>query len=384
MIDIIEKLSSFDENIRKESLYEIKNLIKKGIIKKDSSIGWLNLHLHTFHSFNYKNWSPGRIVFEGWKIGLKYIGTVDFDTLTGLEETILAGEILGIDVIGGFESRVFIPECKNIIINSPKEPGIYYLCGKGFKRHPGKNSETGKFFHKMKEIAQERNKKVIEKLNNYLKEIKIDYKKDVLPLTPSENPTERHIILAYQRKSEEILQESVDKFWSEILEIPENIVKKLRKEKQGDFQEKIRVKLVKYGGPGYIFPEKESFPKFDEVVAMTEKAGGIPIGTWLDGTNEGEKEPTKLLEFLKSKKIKGITIIPERNWNIKDIEEKKEKVKNLEKFMSVCEKIEMPVICGTEMNKFGQPFVDDFTQPELSKYLPYFLKSAEKLSYLTF
>jgi len=112
---------------------------------------------------------------------------------------------------------------------------------------------------------------------------------------------------------------------------------------------------------------------------MTEKAGGIPIGTWLDGTNPGEENPEELIELLISKRIKGITIIPERNWNIKDQKEKEIKIKKLEEFMETCMKMNMPVICGTEMNKFGQPFIDDFSQPVLSKYLPYFMESASTL-----
>jgi hypothetical protein len=86
-----------------------------------------------------------------------------------------------------------------------------------------------------------------------------------------------------------------------------------------------------------------------------------------------------LIELLKEKGIKGITIIPERNWNIKDKMEKEIKVKNLDKFMETCIKMNMPVICGTEMNRYGQPFVDNFKVPEISKYLGYFIKSFENL-----
>ncbi|MCD6408110.1 hypothetical protein J7L87_03565 [bacterium] len=380
MEKIIAELDDFNREKREDALLEIVKLIKAGKIGRTlEAKGYLNLHIHTFHSFNYKNWSPSRIVFEGWKTGLEFTGTVDFDTLAGLEETLYAGKLLGLKVVGGFETRAYLPELKDKVINSPKEPGIYYLCGKGFKKQPEEGSEEWKFFKEMKEIAQKRNKRVIEKLNEYLGEVSIDYKKDVLPLTPSNNPTERHIVVAYQKKSEKILGEKVDDFWADIFKMEKGKVEKLRKEKPEDFQELLRKKLIKYGGPGYIKPEPQNFPVFDKVVEMTEKAGGIPIGTWLDGTNPGEENPEELVELLKSKRIRGITIIPERNWNIKEQKEREIKVKNLHKFMEVCRKMEMPVICGTEMNKFGQPFVDNFKTEILSKYLPYFLESAEKL-----
>ncbi|MFN4226910.1 MAG: hypothetical protein ACK4F0_02060 [Candidatus Ratteibacteria bacterium] len=380
MEEILKSLSDFDIEIRKNSFLEVCNLIKKNKVKKDNEYkGLINAHIHTFHSFNYKNWSPLRIVFEGWKKGLLYLGTVDFDTLIALEETLWAGELLNLKVISGFETRVFLEEMKDKVINSPNEPGIFYLCGKGFKKVLKENTLERDLLDNLKRIAQKRNKKIIEKINNYLKDVKIDYEKDVLPLTPSKNPTERHIIYAYYIKSKEILKEKVDIFWADILEIEKEKLIELKEKNIGDLYEKIRQKLIKFGGPGYIKSKSTDFPTFDKVVEIIEKGGGIPIGTWLDGTNEGEKNPEVLVELLKAKRIKGITIIPERNWNIKNEDEKKLKIKKLNEFMAVCQKMNMPVICGTEMNKYGQPFIDNFNNSEISKYLKYFLESFEKL-----
>ena len=207
----------------------------------------------------------------------------------------------------------------------------------------------------------------------------VDYEKDVLPLTPSFNPTERHIVLAYIKISTEILKEKSAGFWSHILGIPENEVKIMTKERPAELQEKIRTRLIKAGGPGYILPEKETFPALDDVVKNTLDAKGIPVGTWLDGTSEGEKDPGEHLEILTGKGIKAVAIIPERNWNIKNPEEKKTKTDNLKKFLEECKRRKVPVIPGTEMNKSGQPFVDDFSQPVLAEYLPYFIESAELL-----
>lgn len=377
---MINNLSDFDTKTREDALSEIAGLAEAGEVERAQVVRpWVNLHLHTFHSYNYNNWSPARVVFEGWRTGLEYTGTVDFDTLAGLEETLLAGKLFGMRVTGGFESRVFIEEMKDKVINSPKEPGIYYLCGKGFKKTPDGNSEAGRFFAEMLQISQGRNRQVIEKLNVYLKDVQVDYAGDVLPLTPSGNPTERHIVEAYQRKSEDVMKGSVDKFWSGILKMPEDKVSGLRTGRRADFQETLRKTLIKYGGPGYVTPEKNSFPSFDDTVRMIEQAGGVPTGTWLDGTNPGEAEPAVLVDFLKDKGIKAIAIIPDRNYNIADPEEKKIKVKKMNEFMGECMKKKMPVVCGTEMNKHGQPFVDDFNNPALSPYLPYFLSSASVL-----
>jgi len=374
---LLQNLSSFDPTIREKSLLELSALIKAGSIKKSyHPTPWLNLHLHTFHSFNYKNWSPCRIVFEGWYRDLKYTGTVDFDTLAGLNETLMAGQVLNTKVTGGFESRVVVEEWKDVVINSPDEPGIYYLCGKGFKHPPANNTAEGQFFNNLKKIAQERNKKVVQKLNRYLGEVKVDYEKDILPLTPSGNPTERHIIASYKQKSEQSLGDKVDSFWSEILSMPLDLIKDTREKRAPEFLDLLRKILIKYGGPGYITPQQENFPTLDSVIKMIEKAGGIPTGTWLDGTNKGEEDAGMFVSFLKHKGIQAITIIPERNYNITDASDKQKKVKKLNEFMDICISLKMPVVCGTEFNKSGQPFVDDFTKPEISKYLDYFLQSA--------
>ena len=378
--ELITLLSDFDEKVRKGALEKIVLLIKEGKIKKDIDLKpWLNLHIHTFHSYNYNNWSPSRIVFEGWKTGLKYVGTVDFDTLAGVEETIFAGKLLDIGVMGGFETRTFADELKEVVTNSPKEPGVCYLCGKGFLKSPDENSDAGKFFGYIKGIAQRRNREVIENLNRYLGEVKVDYYRDVLPLTPSGNPTERHITEAYHRKSEDMLGEKVDMFWSDILKIDREKVRKIRVHNKADFQELLRKTLIKYGGPGYMPPEKKNFPSFDETVRMIETAGGVPVGGWLDGTTDGEENPDTLLDFLESKGVKVVMVIPDRNYNIADDKERELKIKKLDEFMAACQKRKVPVICGTEMNKYGQPFVDDFNNPVIGKYLPYFLSSASRI-----
>ena len=131
----IEGLLDFDLKKRIVSLHKIARLVKKGELNRgmpEKSL--LNMHLHTFHSFNYLNWSPSRILLEGFLKGLKYMGIVDFDTTAATEETWLASEIFAIPTLSGFETRVFVKEFQDRVINSPGEPGIYYYCAMGFKK----------------------------------------------------------------------------------------------------------------------------------------------------------------------------------------------------------------------------------------------------------
>ncbi|MCX7705431.1 MAG: hypothetical protein N2115_04140 [bacterium] len=381
MLKIIDSLSSFDYQERIKAIEKVKELIGIGVISKFQTLyHYHNMHLHSFHSFNYKNWSPSRIILEAFRTGLKYVGIVDFDTLEALEETQFASKVFKVPALCGVETRVYISNLAEKVINSPGEPGVYYINALGFKKIPKIGSKAREIYEKLHAIAERRNRSVVEKLNKFLSPVVIDYEEDVLPLTPSKNPTERHIIKAYVEKAEKYFNDDRDNiFWADILKIKPEEAQKIKKEKPGDFMEKIRSVLVKNGGPGYVKPEPSTFPTIDEFIQMVHEAGGIVIGNWLDGTNEGERNPVELLEFITSKKIKFMNIIPERNWNISDIEEKVKKVANLENFMRACQKFNIPVVCGTEMNKYGQPFVDNFDTPELQKYLPWFEKSVESL-----
>ncbi len=120
----------------------------------------------------------------------------------------------------------------------------------------------------------------------------------------------------------------------------------------------------------------DEFPDIDEVVKMTLDCGALPSGCWLDGTSEGEADPMRHFKFLKDKGIPTLTIIPDRNWDIDDPEQKQLKLDNLEAAVKAGQELEMPILVGTEMNKHGQKFVDEFSTPELSPYRDIFLDGA--------
>jgi hypothetical protein len=71
-----------------------------------------------------------------------------------------------------------------------------------------------------------------------------------------------------------------------------------------------------------------------------------------------------------------VNIIPDRNWNIKNPDEKRIKVDNLYKFVEFVQSKGLPIVVGTEMNAYGNKFVDDFDAPELKPLVPVFLEGA--------
>jgi len=372
-----EKLDSFDYEERWNAFLKLVEKARKGEIILPPPSPRVNLHFHTFFSFNAYGYSPLHVIWKAKELGLSMAGSVDFDVLDAVPEFQRGGLEVGLPFSSGIETRVYLPEFPDKEFSSPHEPGVAYYMGNGFTRLPDKGSEIEQILLSLKKIAQTRNQKVIEKVNAYLDKVQIDYQEDLLPLTPSGNPTERHIVLAYALKSEVLIpdEEERAKFWGEKLAMEKEEVKKLFRDK-ATFYDFIRSKLIKFGGVGYVKPDAGDFPSRSEVNKMIWGLGAIPSFSWLDGTNSGERDPEMLLEFCLANGVETIFLIPDRAWNIPCEEERKIKLAKLYEIVEETKKRDMPVFVGTELNRYGQKLVDDFDSPYLEPLAPYFLESA--------
>jgi len=77
-----------------------------------------------------------------------------------------------------------------------------------------------------------------------------------------------------------------------------------------------------------------------------------------------------------SKGAVALNMVPDRNWNIKDPEQKRIKMTHLDKAVRAAKELDLPLCVGTELNKLGLPFVDDFSAPELQPYVADFIEGA--------
>jgi hypothetical protein len=369
--ELEQKLDSFDSEERKEALLALCEKVRAGEIALPEPGTDVNLHCHTFFSYNTYGYSPSKFAWLARRRGLALAGVVDFDVLDALEEFLEAAKILGLKGCAGLESRVFVPEFSDRVINSPGEPGISYHMGVGFPgaKLEGKQQE---FLLNLRRLAQQRNRDLMGRVNKYLSPVELDYEQDVLSLTPSGNPTERHICLAYARKAREIFNNDNDlkQYWSEKLGVN---VKPQDLPEGRDLLNTIRAKTMKRGGVGYVPPDKGSFPLMADTNRFIIAAGGIPTVTWLDGTSEGEKAIEELLQVSKASGAAAINVIPDRNYGTGHGDEK---LANLYSVIELAQKLHLPVVVGTEMNSPGQKFVDDFNTQELSPLVPVFLKGA--------
>jgi hypothetical protein len=372
---LIEKLEneldSFDPARRKDVLLALCDKVRVGQINLPEPGTDVNIHCHTFFSYNTYGYSPSKFAWLARKAGLAVAGVVDFDVLDALDEFLDACQLLGIKGCAGLETRVFVPEFETRVINSPGEPGISYHMGVGFPSAEVPQEQKS-FLAGLRQTAQRRNQDLMGRVNKHLNPVELDYERDVLALTPSGNATERHMCSAYARKAAEIFEspEKLADFWSEKLSM-EITVSQLPESR--DLLNAIRAKTMKRGGVGYVQPGKGSFPRMADTNSFILASGGIPVHTWLDGTSDGEKAIEELLEVAMSTGAAAINVIPDRNYTpgASSI-----KLENLYYVVELAEKLHLPVVEGTEMNSPGQKFVDDFASKELEPLVPVFLKGA--------
>jgi hypothetical protein len=368
-----QKLNDFSLQVRTEALQELIHLAEHGEIELPPPAETANMHCHTFFSFNGYGYSPTALAWLARRRGFGLIGIVDFDVLDAVDEFLDACAIVKVRGSAGIETRTFIPEFATREINSPGEPGVYYDMGIGFST--GRVPETvAPILESMGRRAAERNRDVLNRVNNYLALLTIDYEKDVLPLTPNGNATERHMLQAYYQAAQHRLLNPTafwaDKLGQEMGQIEAAI---------GDapkFQNLMRLKLMKKGGVGYVLPGPETFPTVEEVHQLITACGALPCAAWLDGMSAGEQAIEELLELLMYKGAVALNIIPDRNWNIADPETKKVKLQKLYQVVELAQKLDLPLNIGTEMNAYGQKLVDDFDAPELAPLRQAFIDGA--------
>jgi hypothetical protein len=357
-----QQLDSFDPARRRRALAALWRQAGDGLITLPEPGTSVNFHAHTFFSYNAYGYSPSQFAWLARKAGLAAAGIVDFDVLDGLEEFLQAGRLLGLKTCVSLESRVFVPEFAERVLNSPGEPGIAYHIGVGFT-----SAATHPFLAEMRAAAAQRTRALLARVNRFLEPIALDYEKDVVARTPNGNATERHLCEAFERKAAQVFPAPSARaaFW---------------KEKLGDapspgpmLQNLLRAKTMKKGGPGYAPPDPGSFPLMADMNRFVLQSGAIPTLAWLDGTSEGEKGIEEWFDVGMASGAAALNIIPDRNYTpgLRD-----QKLQNLYEIVAQAEKRHFPIIAGTEMNSPGNKFVDSFETAELQPLAPVFLRGA--------
>ena len=373
LTELDTKLNDFSLPVRAEALADFVQLAQQGDVSMVPETDLINLHCHTFYSYNAYGYSPTALAWLAKRSGFRAIGIVDFNVLDGVNEFLTACDAIGVRGSAGLETRVYLPEFSTREINSPGEPGVCYYMGIGFTSTETPAAVAPILFD-MRQRSDRRGREIVKLLNRHLTPAEIDYDRDVLPLTPGGNATERHILVAFIQAVARCFSDTAP-FWAEKLSLPLEQVSAQIGDKS-KFENLVRAKLIKRGGVGYLEPGPETFSSLESVNQLTVACGALPCAAWLDGTSVGEQAIEELLDLLIGKGVVTFNIIPDRNWNVPDPDARQMKVQNLYRVVELAQKMDLPLNIGTEMNSYGQKLADDLDAPELAPLRELFLEGA--------
>ena len=339
----------------------------------------VNLHCHTIYSYNGYGHSPASLAWLARSEGWYALATVDFDVLDGVDETLWACDLVGVRGATGIETRAYLPEQPDFVFNSPGEPGVMYYVGMGFGASAAP-PEAQPVLDDLRARAEARNREMVALVNAYLAPVAVDYDEDVVPLTPTGNATERHLLIAYDAAARRHYpqRDALVAFWADKLGMSAEAVDAFLGDEPHP-HDAIRSKLMKQGGVGYMAPGPDAFPPLDSVIGAIAACGALPCYAFLDGQSDGEADMAALLDGLVERGTQGLVIIPDRNWNVDDAVLQRELVGRLHATLDLADDLALPVFIGTEMNKPGQRKIDDLSVPALASYADRFIQGADLL-----
>src|SRR5512133_2754460 len=159
------ELNDFTASTRTRALHELLARTQRGEIAVHPEFCGVNMHAHTFYSFNAYGHSPSSLVWLARKRGYQAIGSVDFDVLDAVDEFLDACEVAVVRGSCAIETRVYIPEFATREMSSPGEPGVAYHMGIGFtsSRASGK---AASILANMRQRATQRYRDLIERVNS--------------------------------------------------------------------------------------------------------------------------------------------------------------------------------------------------------------------------
>ena len=106
MTDLLKKLNAPTKKERLEAVKALSDKVKSGEIPYPEQQNDVNNHIHTTYSFS--PYSPSAAAWYGFMAGLKTVGIMDHDSVSGCEEFIEAAEMIGIAATCGVECRVSV------------------------------------------------------------------------------------------------------------------------------------------------------------------------------------------------------------------------------------------------------------------------------------
>ena len=192
-IEILNKLNASTREDRLENLREVLKTAEFPPMVPQ----YINNHIHTTYSFS--PYSPTAAVYAARMEGLCTAGIIDHDSIAGAREFLAAAELVGMPVTVGMECRVTMAgtALAGRRTNNPDQVGVSYMTIQSVPHD--RIDEVQTFFAPYRQARHVRNRAMVEKINALLPDIRLDYDRDVLPLSEAAEGggvTERHLMYA--------------------------------------------------------------------------------------------------------------------------------------------------------------------------------------------
>lgn len=352
-------LNAKDKETRLNALADLIRAEKEQGIMPEFNENDANNHIHTIYSFS--PYSPTLAAYKAYSAGLKTMGIMDHDSLSGAEEFIIACDILGTSATVGLETRVHLKKGFGRI-NNPDQEDYVYIAAHGIP-HQNINAlnDYMSFYRSRRNV---RNRKMTEKINDRFKEfdIKIDFDKDVYPISMAKEGgsiTERHLMYALAKKIFQKFEtgENVIKFLTDSLKI--NVSEKIKgflSDKENPHLLYDLLGVLKSDTKFFYIPATDESPDLEEFVDIAKCMGAITAYAYLGDIGEsvtGDKKAQTfedafledLLKVLKESKIDAVAYMPTRNTE-----------KQLDRLKDLCKKYEFFQISGEDINSPRQKF----------------------------
>ncbi len=361
---IVQELNSDFKEVRLSGIKKISVLIEeeKEQVNKTNEV---NNHVHTIYSFS--PYSPSTVVYLAWKAGLKAVGIMDHDSVSGCKELMEACKIIGIASTVGFELRVNFSETivEGKKLNNPDSENIGYIAIHGIPE--SRLQEVGKFLAPIQIARNKRNQAMVDKLNKLIKNYdigEIDFEKEVYNISKAQEGgciTERHILYTFAKK---IIQR-VGKGRELIMFLQANLDVELS-EKIKDFlldennqyylYDLLGILKSAYLDKIFIQPNNKECISVYKAVDFCNFINAIPAYAYLGDVSDsptGDKKSEKFEDDFLEKLIpelnkigfKAITYMPPRNT-----------LTQLLRLQRLCKKYELMEISGVDINSPRQSF----------------------------
>lgn len=363
-ITLEQQLNAPTKEARLAAIRELTNMLREGKISRPEQGEDVNNHIHTTYSFS--PYSPTKAVWAGYMAGLKTVGIMDHDSVSGAEEFHEAAQILGIAATCGMECRVSLTgtPLEGKRPNNPDQSSVAYVAMHGIPHHQLK--KVSEFIAPYRAERNKRNRLMTDKINAYLNGtgISVDFDKDIVPLSMSAEGgsiTERHLLYAVALKIIEAYgkgEKTVD-FLKNTLKLHVSAkIESFLSDAENPHYAYDLLGVLKSDMVSHIYIEATAeCPPIEAFAAFAKEVGAISAYPYLGDIKEsvtGDKKAQKfedeylelVLETMRSLGFNAIAYMPSRNTK-----------EQLIRLRELCDRYGFFQISGEDINSSRQSFI---------------------------